>query len=149
MTHFDPPSTLQELRDLVLRIDQRYWEHKAELAHESGPTPQTDRKFGNKSPKPELANEASGSKDNKKPKEQAQKRPDLSDKLSKDGKLTPQERQRCMDGGLCLLCASSGHMIKDCPKAMRGQAAQVTETTDGLPANTMDNSTTDSSETKK
>ena len=26
MTHFDHPSTLQELRDLVLRIDQRYWE---------------------------------------------------------------------------------------------------------------------------
>ena len=59
---------LQELRDLVLRIDQRYWEHKAKLACESGPTPRTDRKFGNKSLKPESANEASGSKDNKKPK---------------------------------------------------------------------------------
>ena len=31
MTHFDYPSMLQELRDLVLRIDQRYWECKAEL----------------------------------------------------------------------------------------------------------------------
>ena len=49
MTHFDRPSTLQELRDLVLRINQRYWEHKAELARESGPAPQTDGKFGNKS----------------------------------------------------------------------------------------------------
>ena len=39
MTHFDHPSTLQELRDLVLRIDQRYWECKAKLPHESGPTP--------------------------------------------------------------------------------------------------------------
>ena len=93
MTHFDCPSTLQELRDLVLRIDQRYWERKAELACKSGPIPQTDRKFGNKSPRPEPANEASGSKDSKKPKEQAQKRPDLLDKLGKDGKLTPQERQ--------------------------------------------------------
>ena len=93
MTHFDCPSTLQELRDLVLRIDQRYWECKAKLACKSSPAPQTDGKFGNKSLKPELANEASGSKDNKKPKEQAQKRPDLSDKLSKDGKLTPQEQQ--------------------------------------------------------
>ena len=120
MTHFDCPSRLQELRDLVLRIDQRYWERKAEFAHKSGPTPQTDGKFGNKSPKPELANEASGSKDNKKPKEQAQKRPDLSDKLGKDGKLTPQEQQQCMDGGLCLLCASSSHMIKDSLKVTRG-----------------------------
>ena len=93
MTHFDRPSMLQELRDLVLRIDQRYWECKAELACENGPTPQTNGKFGNKSLKPELANEASSSKDNKKPKEQAQKRPDLMDKLGKDGKLTPQERQ--------------------------------------------------------
>ena len=76
---------------MVLRINQRYWEHKAELTHKSGPAPRTDRKFGNKSPKPEPANKASGSKDNKKPKEQAPKRPDLSDKLSKDGKLTPQE----------------------------------------------------------
>ena len=39
MTHFDHPSTLQELRDLVLRINQRYWECKAELAHESSPAP--------------------------------------------------------------------------------------------------------------
>ena len=91
MTHFNRPSTLQELRDLVLRIDQRYWECKAELARKSGPTPQTNGKFGNKSPKPEPANEASGSKDNKKLKEHAQKGPDLSDKLGKDGKLTPQE----------------------------------------------------------
>ena len=93
MTHFDHPSTLQELRDLVLRIDQRYWEHKAKLACESGPAPHTDGKFRNKSLKLEPANEASGSKDNKKPKEQAQKRPDLMDKLGKDGKLTPQEQQ--------------------------------------------------------
>ena len=39
MTHFDHPSTLEELRDLVLRIDQRYWECKAELTHKGSPTP--------------------------------------------------------------------------------------------------------------
>ena len=92
MTHFDCPSMLQELRDLVLRINQRYWECKAELACESSPTPQTNRKFRKQVPQAR-ADEASGSKDNKKPKEQAQKRPDLMDKLSKDGKLTPQEYQ--------------------------------------------------------
>ena len=37
MTHFNCPSTLQELRDLVLRIDQRYWEHKAERTCKSSP----------------------------------------------------------------------------------------------------------------
>ena len=39
MTHFNCPSTLQELRDLVLRIDQRSWERKAELTQENGPAP--------------------------------------------------------------------------------------------------------------
>ena len=77
MTHFNCPAMLQQLRDLVLRINQRYWERKAKLARKGGPAPRTDRKFGNKSLKPEPANEASSSKDNKRPKEQAQKRPDL------------------------------------------------------------------------
>ena len=90
----------------------------------------------------------SGSKDKKKPKEQVQKKPDLTDKLGKDGKLTPQECQQCMDGGLCLLCASSNYMIKDCMKAMRGQAAQVTDAMDKSLADAMDDSTTDASETK-
>ena len=45
MTHFDCPSMLQELRDLVLRINQRYWECKAKLTHESGPAPHTNGKF--------------------------------------------------------------------------------------------------------
>ena len=85
MTHFNCLSMLQELRDLVLRIDQKYWECKAKLAHESSPAPQTNGKPGNKSPKPELANDTSGSKDKKKPKELMQKKPDLTDKLSKDG----------------------------------------------------------------
>ena len=39
MTHFDRPSMLQELRVLVLRIDQRYWEHKAKLARKNSPAP--------------------------------------------------------------------------------------------------------------
>ena len=46
MTHFNHPSMLQELRDLVLRIDQRYWECKAKLACKSGPTPGTNGKLG-------------------------------------------------------------------------------------------------------
>ena len=65
MTHFDHPSMLQELRDLVLRIDQRYWECKAKIVRKSGPAPQTNGKPRNKSPKPEPANNTSGSKDKK------------------------------------------------------------------------------------
>ena len=127
MTHFDHLSMCQELRDLVLKIDQMYWECKAEIACKNGPTPQPNRRPGNKSPKLESTSDMSGSKDKKKPKELTQKKSDLMDKLGKDGKLTPQEWQRRMDGGLCLLCASSGHMIKNCPKVTRGRAAQITK----------------------
>jgi Zinc knuckle len=42
---------------------------------------------------------------------------DLLEKLGKDGKLTPQECQRHMDGNLCLFCGKGGHMAKDCTKA--------------------------------
>ena len=67
MTHFDCLSMLQDLRDLVLRIDQRYWECKAELTCETSPTPQTNGK-----PMKELANDVSSSKDRRKPKEPTQ-----------------------------------------------------------------------------
>ena len=35
------------------------------------------------------------------------------------GKLTPEERQKCMKEGLCLRCRQKGHMAKDCPKGQR------------------------------
>ena len=141
MTNFDCPSTLQDLRDLVLKINQRYWECKAKITHENGPAPWTDKRPGNKSPKPESTIDTSGSKDKKKPKELTQKKLDLINQLGKDSKLTPQEYQWHMDGGLCLLYASNSHMIKDCPKSTWGRAAQAT--------NTMDESTADASEAKK
>src|SRR5882724_8532257 len=43
--------------------------------------------------------------------------PDLCLKLRKDRKLTPQERQHCLDNKLCLFCGASGHVTKDCPKS--------------------------------
>ena len=42
--------------------------------------------------------------------------PDLTRKLGKDGKLTPQECQHCMDNSLCLFCGKTGHIAKECPK---------------------------------
>ena len=53
-----------------------------------------------------------------------------------------------MDSGLCLLCASSSHMIKDCPKSTQGQAAQVTNAMDESMADIMNESMTDTSEEK-
>ena len=56
--------------------------------------------------------------------------PDLTRKLGKDGKLTPQECQHCMDNSLCLFCGKTGHIAKECPKLMAITAwarATVTE----------------------
>ena len=56
--------------------------------------------------------------------------PNLTGKLGKDGKLTPQERQHCMDNSLCLFCGKTGHIAKECLKlsAITAQArAAVTE----------------------
>jgi Zinc knuckle len=43
-------------------------------------------------------------------------KPDLSNKLGKDGKLTPEERQRRFANNLCLFCGGPGHTASDCPK---------------------------------
>ena len=56
--------------------------------------------------------------------------PDLTGKMGKDGKLTPQEHQHCMDNSLCLFCRKTGHIAKECPKLMAIAAwahAAVTE----------------------
>ena len=73
MTHFNSPSTLQELRDLVLKIDQRYWECNAEIAHENSPTPQMDSKPRNKSPTPEATSDTSVLRTRKSPSNQCKR----------------------------------------------------------------------------
>ena len=63
---------------------------------------------------------------------------DISDKLGKDGKLTPQEHQRHIDQNLCLLCSRSGHKVLDCPKSTKAEAttmiSKATETKAGTSA---------------
>ena len=43
---------------------------------------------------------------------------DLTGKLGKDSKLTPQEHQCHMDNSLCLFCEKTRHIAKECPKLM-------------------------------
>ena len=124
MVHHDRPITLRDLHKLVQAIDHQYWEWKAEVMREANPTsrvdPRNDLKTG-KTPKA-----APKGKAPEKPKPD----PDLTRKLGKDGKLTPQERQHCMDNSLCLFCRTMGHITKECPKstAIIAQArAAVTE----------------------
>jgi len=64
--------------------------------------------------------------------------------LGPDGRLTPAERQHCMNMGLCMRCGQLGHLARSCPKQMNQSsgginacASHVDYSTDplGLPKN--------------
>ena len=46
----------------------------------------------------------------------------IADKLGKNGKLTSEERERCMKERLCLYCGEKDHVAHDCPKAQAARA---------------------------
>ena len=78
--------------------------------HEANPTSKVDPKGDLKAARnPEPASKG-------KAPEHPKPSPDLTGKLGKDGKLTPQERHCCMDNSLCLFCGKTRHIAKDCPK---------------------------------
>ena len=146
MIHHPKPKSLESFRELVLRLDQRYWERRGKIAREPG----TPAKSENKPDKPKASATPSTPNNNWRAQSAASglttsgtpnppatpkqnsgkmtnpatpKKDDLTNKLSSDGKLTPQERQRRMDKGLCLLCGQSGHMVHECPRATKACAA--------------------------
>ena len=111
MVHHDRPVTLLDLRKLVQAINYHYWEWKAEITHEANPTSKGDPKGD-----PKIARNPEAAPKGKAP-ENPKSGPDLTGKLGKDSKLTPQECQRCMDNSLCLFCGKTGHIAKECPKS--------------------------------
>ena len=129
MVHFDKPCSLDRLQDLIQKIDQRYWEQKGELSQEISLAPKQDPKNNrsNKSsmnphqnqvgPSNSHSNPNSNSNSKEKEKPRSQYFTANSDKLGKDGKLTPQECQCRFDNKLCLVCSQDGHIVTACPKA--------------------------------
>ena len=130
MVHHNKPTTLSDLRKLVQAIDSRYWEHKAEISRENASgtsrnksenksdNSKTEKGKGSSKSKQKDLNSSSGLTSSKGNSSESKKsNPDLSSKLGKDSKLTPQERQHCLNENLCLFCSASGHMAKDCPKS--------------------------------
>ncbi|KAJ8457683.1 hypothetical protein ONZ51_g11379 [Trametes cubensis] len=122
------PETLVALRDLAQSIDNRYWERRAEVSRDSG--------FSKSGNKPSSDPKSSNSGNNRTPglRRSPPKTPKApaktySDKLGKDGKLTPEERQRRFANNLCLFCGGAGHTASACPKktsaATKGRAAQA------------------------
>ena len=111
MVHHDRPITLLDLRKLVQAIDYHYWEQKAEITREANPMSKGDPKGDLKIARNHEATPKGKALENLK------SGPDLTRKLGKDGKLTPQERQCRMGNSLCLFCGKTGHIAKECPKS--------------------------------
>ena len=62
--------------------------------------------------------------------------PTLDGKLGKDGKLTPEERQRRLDNNLCLVCGSKDHHARDCPRSSNKVKARAAKTSESATAET-------------
>ena len=112
IVHHDRPVMLLDLHKLMQAIDYRYWEQKAEITCKANPMSKVDPKGD-----PKIARNPKAAPKGRAP-ESPKSGPDLTGKLGKDGKLTPQERQRRMDNSLCLFCGKTGHIAKECPKLM-------------------------------
>jgi hypothetical protein len=167
MVHFNKPRTLDELRDLIKKINQCYWEHRGEIACETHADPATkvksdksaraapnnDRRQGQNSGNSNSNTNAQSSgkgKEKEKPKgnpSQGQpKKPDLTEKLGKDGKLTQQEHQHHQDNNLCLFCGQAGHRVHEC---LRSTAARAAQASDGKASEPKAEATATASEPKK
>ena len=124
------PLTLQGLRALCQEIDTRYWECKDEISHttktqstSSSTKPSNSRgnpsnsgqEKSKTSNSPSSANSSGLSKATSNQSSSSSK-PDLTNKLGKNGKLTADEYKRRLDNNLCMFCESTGHFADNCPK---------------------------------
>ncbi|KIN92803.1 hypothetical protein M404DRAFT_172596 [Pisolithus tinctorius Marx 270] len=130
------PRTLHELRHLAQEIDARYWERKEEVQRASkhqGSSNSKKTKTGNNNNNsvstPKLASSKPGNNNSN----SNSSKPEPS-KLGKDGKLTPEERKRRIDGNLCMFCRGSGHFADKCPKKTGKAKARAAATTEATPA---------------
>jgi hypothetical protein len=140
------PAALLELQDLVATLDQRYWEHQAEISCDRKPSTAQSQKSNDKSSDNRSDNRSSstqntnakGGNQQQQSKNKDQKKSSsgpsnssssggkatsIADILGPDGKLKPEERQRRMDNKLCLRCGGTGHIAHDCPKPSSSSTA--------------------------
>jgi hypothetical protein len=129
------PDTLKGMKIAAQQMDARHWERVREKSRakrvptkSDKPSADANKKFTSQS---NNNSGNSGKKDNRNKSNSNQKsnatgsasdsappkKPSISDKLGKDGKLTSTERQRRFDQNLCMFCGGVGHMAKDCNKS--------------------------------
>jgi len=131
------PLTLNGLRALCQEIDARYWERKDEISRTtktqstSSPTKPSNSRGNSsnsgqeKSKAGNSSSSTSGSSKTTSNQSSSGSRPDLTNKLGKDGKLTADERKRRLDNNLCMFCGGTGHFMDNCPKKTKKAKARA------------------------
>ncbi|KAG6326617.1 hypothetical protein ID866_12472 [Astraeus odoratus] len=140
------PHNLDDLRYLAQEINMHYWECKEEVqcankssstsnfpankpgssapnSGKSKPTTSSNASSSSGNTNSSLSNKSKSSNGGNKSSNIASSNPDLTGKLGKDGKLTLEEKKRCLDNKLCMFCREDGHFSNNCPKkANKGKA---------------------------
>jgi len=133
------PLTLHGLRALCQEIDARYWERKEQISRttktQSTSTPTKSSNSGgnssnsgqekSKTGNPSSSANSSGSSKATSNQSSSGSRPDLTNKLGKDGKLTADECKRHLDNNLCMFCGGTGHFADNCPKKTKKAKARA------------------------
>ena len=142
------PPTLEAMKTLAHSIDSQHWERHREKTWSNKNKPNSNKSetgksdekgknptSGNNNPNNSKKNKGNQNNGNKssKPQSSSGNSASLPKKLSKDGKLTLQERQCHFDNNLCMFCSGVGQTTKDCLKSSssaskaKGRAAQAKE----------------------
>ncbi|KAG6327957.1 hypothetical protein ID866_11132 [Astraeus odoratus] len=171
--HVGKPCNLDDLCYLAQEIDMHYWECKEEdqCANKSSGT----NNFSTNKPSSSASNSGKGkpttssntnsslgnanSLSSNKPKTSnagnklpnvASSNPDLTGKLGKDSKLTPEEKKQHLDNKLCMFCGEDGHFSNNCPnKANKGKAKAHTANATQSPQEQLGSTSGSAPETKK
>ena len=116
------PASLEAMKNLAHSIDACHWERHREKNRSKKTDTTSDSKSDSKSDNKKTSTPANNNKQNNNKSEKSASSGNSAStsappKLGKDGKLTPQERQRRFDNNLCMFCGGVGHTAKDCPKS--------------------------------
>jgi hypothetical protein len=114
------PGTLAELCTQAQAFNLRYWEHRKEecLKSYSAPAPKSSGTTSSttSSPRPQpLSSKLPSRASTPSASAPKVKKPNISKNLSPNGKLLPEEKERCRKNNLCMICASNKHFLDDCP----------------------------------
>ncbi|KAG6327280.1 hypothetical protein ID866_11809 [Astraeus odoratus] len=122
--------------EICQEINMCYWKHKEEIQwanrHQTSAqnssnklSSSTPNSSHNKSAPNSAPSSKSNNNNNKKSSNASSSNPELTSKLSKDGKLTAAECKRCYDLKLCMFCGGNGHFTDKCEKKVAKNKAKA------------------------